>query len=50
MIAEAVLDEAVGAATPRPARIDAVRTAFARRGLRLEAPYLNAGSSDDYSL
>ncbi len=50
IIAEAALEDGAGADGPPDARIDAVRAAFARRGLRLDAPYLNAGSPDDYRL
>jgi HopA1 effector protein family len=50
IIAEAVLEEALAAHGPRLADVDAVRAAFTRRGLRLDAPYLNAGSSDEYQL
>jgi hypothetical protein len=50
IIAEAVLEEALAAHGPQLAGVDAVRAAFTRRGLRLDAPYLNAGSSDEYQL
>jgi hypothetical protein len=50
IIAEAVLEETLAAHGPRCAGVEAVRAAFTRRGLRLDAPYLNAGSSDEYRL
>jgi hypothetical protein len=50
IIAEAALEVGAGADGPLAAPIDAVRAAFARHGLRLDAPYLNAGSLDDYRL
>jgi hypothetical protein len=50
IIAEAALAAGAGENGLSAAGIEAVRDAFARRGLRLEAPYLNAGSSDEYYL
>jgi hypothetical protein len=50
IIAAAALEDSAGTERPRRPGIDAVRAAFARRGLSLDTPYLNAGSSDVYRL
>lgn len=48
MIAEAIVHAAEQGARDPAARLEVVRGRFAQDGLALEAPYLNAGSPNDY--